>query len=179
MDSNNQWEFLPYLLTVRTLARPRQQAICLCKETVRESNFSTVRQSSQSHTASGSLCSKMTLPFSQSGSLWYVHQPIRDRVIWCQGIYNILVSFSHSNLTHWGWVMHICVNELPIIGSDNGLSPGRYQDIIWTNDEILSIWTLGTNFSEILSEIHTFLFKKMHLKVSSGKQQPFCLGLMC
>ena len=39
------------------------------------------------------------------------------------------------------------------------------------------IGTLGTNFSEILSEIHTFQFKKMHLKTSSAKRRPFCLGL--
>ena len=29
----------------------------------------------------------------------------------------------------------------------------------------------------ILDEIHTFSFKKMHLKMSSGKWWPFCLGL--
>ena len=29
--------------------------------------------------------------------------------------------------------------NLPIIGSDNGLSPGRRQAIIWTNAAILSI----------------------------------------
>ena len=28
-------------------------------------------------------------------------------------------------LTYWGRVTHICVNKLTIIGSDNGLSPGR------------------------------------------------------
>ena len=39
------------------------------------------------------------------------------------------------------------------------------------------IRTLGTNSSEILSEIHTFLFKKMHLKMSSAKWQQICLGL--
>ena len=33
-------------------------------------------------------------------------------------------------LTHWGRVTHICVSELTIIGSDNGLSPGRHQAII-------------------------------------------------
>ena len=27
---------------------------------------------------------------------------------------------------------HICVGKLTIIGSDNGLSPGRRQAIIWT-----------------------------------------------
>ena len=58
-------------------------------------------------------------------------------------------------LTHWGWVTHICVGNLTIIGSDNGLSPGRRQAIIWTSVGILLIGPLGTNFSEI----------------------PFCLGL--
>ena len=73
--------------------------------------------------------------------------------------------------------MHICVDKLTIIGSDNGLSLGRRQAIIWTNAGILLIRTLGTNFSEILSEIHAFSFKKMHLKMSSVKSRPFCLGL--
>ena len=41
-----------------------------------------------------------------------------------------------------------------IIGSDNGLSPGRRQAIIWTNAGILLIETLGTNSSEILFDIH-------------------------
>ena len=39
-------------------------------------------------------------------------------------------------LTHWGRVTHICVIELTIIGSDNGLSPGQHQAIIWTNAEM-------------------------------------------
>ena len=34
-----------------------------------------------------------------------------------------------------------------------------------------------SNFSEILSGIHIVSFYKMHLKMSSGKWQPFCLGL--
>ena len=80
-------------------------------------------------------------------------------------------------LTHWGRVTHICVSKLTIIGSDNGLSPGRRQAIFWTNAGILLIWTLGTNFSEILSAIHAFSFKNMHLKMSSAKWRPFCLGL--
>ena len=58
-----------------------------------------------------------------------------------------------GNLTHWGRVMHIWVNKLTIIGSDNGLSPGLRQAIIWTNAGILLIGPLGTNFSEILIEI--------------------------
>ena len=73
--------------------------------------------------------------------------------------------------------MHICVGDLTIIGSDNGLLPGRRQANIWTNAGILLIQPLGTNFSEILIKIHTFSFKKMHLKMSSGKCRTFCLGL--
>ena len=53
-------------------------------------------------------------------------------------------------LSHWGRVTHICVGKLTIIGSDNGLTPGRRQAIIWTNAGILLIGPLGTNFSEIL-----------------------------
>ena len=64
-----------------------------------------------------------------------------------------------------------------IIGSDNVLSPGRRQAIIWTNAGILLIGPLGTNVSEILIKIHTFSLKKMHLKMLSGKWQPFCLCL--
>ena len=79
-------------------------------------------------------------------------------------------------LTHWGRVTHICVSKLTIIGSDNGLSPGRRQAIIWTNAGILLIGPLGTNFSEILIAIEIFSFKNIHLKISSGKWRPFCLG---
>ena len=53
---------------------------------------------------------------------------------------------------------HICVSKLTIIGSNNGLAPGRRQAIIWTNVGILLIWTLETNFSEIFIDIHTFSF---------------------
>ena len=72
---------------------------------------------------------------------------------------------------------HICVSKLTIIGSDNGLSPGRRQAIIWTNAGVLLIGTLGTNFNEILNKIHIFSFKKIPLKMSSAKWRPFCLGL--
>ena len=80
-------------------------------------------------------------------------------------------------LTHWGRVTHICVSKLNTTASDNGLSPDRRQAIIWINAEKLLIGPLGTNFSEILVGILTFSFKKMHLKRSSAKQRPFCLGL--
>ena len=72
---------------------------------------------------------------------------------------------------------HIYVGKLTIIGSDNGLPPGRRQAIIWANAGILLIRTLGANFSEILGKIHSFSFKKMHLKMSSAKGRLFSLGL--
>ena len=82
-----------------------------------------------------------------------------------------------DDLTHWGRVTHICVSKLTIIGSDNGLSPGWRQAIIWNNAGILLIRHLGTNFNEILIKILTFSFIKMRLKVSSAKWRPFCIGL--
>ena len=79
-------------------------------------------------------------------------------------------------LTHLPLVLYIYASTNWInIGSDNGLLPGRRQSIIWTNAALLSIEPLGTIFSEILIEIHTFSFKRMHLKMSSGKWRPFCL----
>ena len=63
------------------------------------------------------------------------------------------------------------------IGSDNGLSPDRRQAIIWPNAGILLLLTMGINFSEILVEINTFSFTKMHLKISSVKWPLFRLGL--
>ena len=71
-------------------------------------------------------------------------------------------------VTHLGRVTHICVSKLTIIGSDNGLSPGRRQAIIWTNGGILVIGPLGTN-SEIWIKIGRFSLKKMHLKNTGCK----------
>ena len=92
---------------------------------------------------------------------------------------NVLKVIIHlgSSLTHWGRATYICVSKLTIIASDNALSPGRRQAIIWNNAGILSIGLLGTNFSENLIEILMFSFRKMCLKVSSAKWRPFCLGL--
>ena len=81
-------------------------------------------------------------------------------------------------LTHSGRVTHICVIiKLTIIGSDYGIFLLRCQAIIWIKDGILLIGPLGTNFSIILIKIYIFSFKKMHLKISSGKWRPSCLGL--
>ena len=74
------------------------------------------------------------------------------------------------------WHIHASVKHT-IIASGKGLAPCRHQAIIWNNAGIFLIWPLGTNFSETLIEIHIFSFNEMHLKILSGKWQPFCLCL--
>ena len=80
-------------------------------------------------------------------------------------------------LTHWDRVKHICISKLTMIVSDNGLSPGWHQAIIWVNVGIFLIGPLGTKFSEILIKIYIFSLKTIHLKMSSGKLGPFCHSL--
>ena len=89
----------------------------------------------------------------------------------------ICVSSDLIGFTHWGRVTHICVSKLITFGSDNGLSPGRRQAIIWTNAGILWIWPLETKFSEMLIQNHRDSFKKKHWKMSSVKRLSFWLGL--
>ena len=99
-------------------------------------------------------------------------------------------SFMTMTVTIWWprsgvWIYQIVTGVTSVVGvpsthlvaSDNGLPPDQRQAIIWTNTGILLIGPLGTNFSEIVIEIYTFSFKKMQLKTSSAKWQPFCLGL--
>ena len=69
---------------------------------------------------------------------------------------------------------------LTTISSDNGLSPGRRQAIIWTNTGILLIRILGSNFSEILIEIHTFsiqehAFENVVCEMASILYRPHCV----
>ena len=72
-----------------------------------------------------------------------------------KGVTGILI-LSVGLLTHWGRMIHICISKFTIMGSDDGLSPGQPQAIFWTNTGILLIWPLGTNFSELLIEVHIF-----------------------
>ena len=99
-----------------------------------------------------------------------------DYLAFCKYIMN-RTAHGSGGLTRWDRVTHICSGKLTSIGSDNCLSPGRHKAIIWINAGLLLIGPLGTNFSEILIEINTFSFKKIHLKMLSGKWQPFCFGL--
>ena len=102
------------------------------------------------------------------------HSKLSIRIMWLK-CYQMA-----SSLTHWGQVTHICSSKLTIIGSDNGVSSDQPQTVIWTNDRILLIWTLVTNFSEILSEIHTLSLKKNPFentvwKMAAILPQPLCV----
>ena len=71
---------------------------------------------------------------------------------------------------------HVCVSKLTIIGSDNGLSPGWRQAIIWSNAGILLVRNLRNKFHWNYKQNSYIIIKKMHLNVSSEKWWPFCLG---
>ena len=70
--------------------------------------------------------------------------------------------------THEGRVMLMWFSKLSIIDSDNA--------IVRTNAGMFIIGHVETNLGEIIMDIHTFLFKKMQLKVSSGNWRAFCIG---
>ena len=152
-------------------------------------------QKGLSHLASGrcgsnskSIIFKLVIQNSNWGTCckialrWMTHNLIKWEVSMdsdVEPLYNTILNMAcwGQVLTHWGRVTQICVGKLTNICSDNGLSPGRRQAIIWTNAGILLIEPLGTNFSEILIGIQIFSFKKMRLTMSSAKWRPFCLGL--
>ena len=82
------------------------------------------------------------------------------------------------HLTHWGWVRHLCISKQIIIVSNNGLSPGRCQAIIWTNAGILLIGLLGINSSEIFNQnvyifIHENAFENVW-KIAAILSRPQC-----
>ena len=90
-----------------------------------------------------------------AGDLWR-HDAHVTSLLWasCSPLSSCLV----SHLTHWGRATHICVANLTIIASDDGLSPGRHQAIIWTYAGILLNGPLGKNINEISIAIYTFSF---------------------
>ena len=91
-------------------------------------------------------------------------------VIWTTDRLDLLIFISLTHLLiHWSRVTHICARKLNTIGL-----PGRRQSIIWTSARILSIGPLWANVSEILTKMYIFAFRKIHLKILSGK---ICLGL--
>ena len=98
---------------------------------------------------------------------------------WCfsTGASVATVVITHPCISSCLWVnslrpsdAYICVSNLTIIGSVNGLLPGKHQAIIWTIAGILLTGPLGSNFSIFIQEIY--------LKMLTAKWQPFCVGLI-
>ena len=128
---------------------------------------------------SGIMCRSINVGLSMQEVKYPVHGYViaSHKILWYHCIETFFFSCLQLNvLTHWGRVTHICVSKITIIGSDNGLSPGQRQAIIWTSVGILLIGPLGTNFSEILIEIYTFLFKKIHWKMAAILSRPQCIN---
>ena len=80
-------------------------------------------------------------------------------------------------LTYWGRVTHICVGDITIIRSDNGLSPVRHQAIIGNIvNSILrnKIQLIFTRNSYIF--IHEQTFKSVVWEMASIFSQPQCVN---
>ena len=84
-------------------------------------------------------------------------------------------------LTHWGRVAHICVSKINIIGSDNGLSPGRLQAIIYLNQcwNIVN-WTLRNKVQWNLNQksyifIKENTFQNIVWKIAAILSWPQCV----
>ena len=72
-------------------------------------------------------------------------------------------------LTNWGWVTHICVSKLIIIGSDSGLAPSLYLNQRWN--------IVNSNLkNKLLWNSYIFIHENA-FEMSSGKWRPFCLTL--
>ena len=70
----------------------------------------------------------------------------------------------------------VAVVNWVVIGFNNGWSPVHGQAIIWTDDDLLSIRYMRTNFDQILLKIHKCSLKTMPLKISYAKCHSLCLG---
>ena len=82
---------------------------------------------------------------------------------------------SNVALTHWGRVTYLCVNKLTIIGSDNGFVawpvPSHYISQRWN----IVHWTLSNKLHWKVNR-NSLVFIQEHMRMSSGKCWPFCLG---
>ena len=87
----------------------------LCPSTAGELNISCTITSNDYSTFNLTTCKISSGDFK----LWFFRTEIFEMIL-------------QETLTHWGRVTHIWVSNLVVIVSDNGLSPGWRQAIIWT-----------------------------------------------
>ena len=123
---------------------------------------------------------QLTIIGSDNGLSLNRRQPIiwtNDGVV-CWSTY---ASLGLNELLHWGRVMHICISKLAIIGSDNGLSPGWRQAIIWINVGILLIriklqWNRNRNLHIFIQEN---AFESVVCKMAAILSRPQCVMAKC
>ena len=77
--------------------------------------------------------------------------------------------------------MHICIDELTTIVSDNVLSPGRRQAIIWNNAGILLIRPLGNKLEWNLNQnLYIFIqenaFENVVWNMAAILSRPQCVN---
>ena len=94
-----------------------------------------------------------------------------------------LLPVAENILTHWSRGTHICVSNLAIIGSDNGLSPGWRQAIIWSNAGNIVNWTLGNqlqwNFNQNSNIfIHENGFESVVCEMAAILSRPQCVDTL-
>ena len=75
-----------------------------------------------------------------------------------------------------GWVNNREAGDLRRYRAHSDVTP--MGQAIYTNDGILLFWPLGTNLNEILIAIHTFSFKRMHLKCRLQNGSHFVLAIV-
>ena len=95
---------------------------------------------------------------------------------------SICVGVTLYVLAHWNLVTHIFTSNLTIIGSDNGLSPGRRQAIILTNAVILLIglrnkfqWNCNRNSNIFIQEI---ALESVVCKMATIFSRPQCVKII-
>ena len=110
-------------------------------------------------------------------TLWWIQIYVKhvwlDKNTWCHAKHLINIGgkdminskLIYSRLTHWGQVTHMC-HKIIIFGSDNGLSPGHHEAIIWTCAGMLLIGPIGSIFNDILIK-----FIQFHSRNSSSKSR--------
>ena len=118
--------------------------------------------------------------FSQSGmfnqSSWnHSHLLIGDRpLLPVLSVTTMGETCEGNALTHWGRVAHcICVSKVTIIGSGNGLAPGRHQALIWIS---AVVFLIGAKCSEIWIKIHTFSFENVVCEIAVLLSRPQCVN---
>ena len=101
-------------------------------------------------------------------SIIYIYYFIYEKVIRRKALYNYVLDafFLHN----FKWSCH-CIRHAT--QGPFWTAPSHYLNQCW----YIVNWALSSNFREISIEIHTFSFKKLHLKTSSAKWRPFCFVL--